>query len=112
MNGSSDFSQPPRDVPLFVKYLLGLSSDASRQEIEQEWTNQVVPLMNVGPSHLFDTLANSLMAAGIPGDQARRLFKKTNRGQKLLAAVDREGKIRARKTLATPPFLKGKLQTL
>jgi hypothetical protein len=99
---NGDLSKPPRDVHVLVKYLLGLPQDATQQELESEWANQVVPLMNVGPSHLFDREATQLMAAGIPGEKARRLFKQTKRGAKLAAAADREGKIRAQKAAATP----------
>lgn len=106
MNG--DLSQPPRDTHVLVKYLLGLPQDATRQELENEWTNQVVPLMNVGPSHLFDREALQLMAGGLTGDQARRVFKQTRRGQQLWKAAEREGKLRASKAAATPQFPKGK----
>jgi hypothetical protein len=103
MNG--DLSKPPRDVHLLVKYMLGLPQDATRQELENEWANQVVPLLNVGPSHLFERESNQLMAAGVPGDKARRIFKQTRRGQQLRNAADREGKIRAQKAAATPEHL-------
>ena len=102
MNG--DLSKPPRDVHVLVKYLLGLPQDATRQELESEWASQVVPLMNVGPSHIFNREATQLMAAGIPGERARRLYKQTSRGTKLADAADREGKIRAQKAVAHPHF--------
>jgi hypothetical protein len=106
----SQLSKPPRDVHVLFKYLLGLPSDASQQEIENEWANTCVPLINRGPLHLFDREALQLMAGGLTGDQARRVFKQTRRGQQLWNSADREGKIRASKAAATPPFLKkGKL---
>lgn len=104
-NNATDFSQPPSDVPDYLKFLLGLPSDATREQLANEWSNQVVPLLNSGPIHLFQKEAMALMAAGIPGEQARRLYKATKRGQQLWNAADREGKIRARLSTAKPPFL-------
>ncbi len=104
-----DYYLPPRYVPVHVKYLLGLARDASLQEVKDEWVNQIVPLMNVGPQFLFDREANQIMAGGITGDQARRIFKQTKRGAQLWNAIDREGKARARANAATPPFTKEKI---
>lgn len=108
MNPIPDYSQPPREVPPYLYYLLGLPSSATRDELANEWTNQVVPLMNAGPRALFERESMQLVAAGIPADRARRLYKQTKRGQQLVAAMDREGKARARAAAATPPFLKSK----
>jgi hypothetical protein len=105
MNG--DLSRPPSNPHVLLKYLLGLPQDANQKEVENEWGNQVLPLVNSGPIALFDREALQLMAGGLSGDQARRVFKQTKRGAKLWDAAEREGKIRARKA-ATPPFLKPK----
>jgi hypothetical protein len=94
----ADFSTPPREVPAFVLYLLGLPIDASRDEIVTAWTSQVVPLMNDGPKVLFDREGNQLMAAGITGIQAQRIFRKTARGAQLLNAADRDLKARMRRS--------------
>ncbi len=103
--GTADHSRPPRVVPLYVKYLLGCSQDASREEVTNAWTSQVIPLTNRGPIAVFDREALQLMAAGVSGADARRLYKKTARGQQLWDAADREGKIRARAAAGTPAFL-------
>ncbi len=108
MNTSPDHSQPPQDVPDYLKFLLGLSSDCTREELANEWANCVVPLLNRGPIHLAEREAMHLTGAGLTGEQARRVYKQTTRGKKLFAAAEREGQIRARAAAATPAFLKSK----
>ena len=105
MMNTPDYSQPPRDLPVYVRYLLGLSSDATAAEINSAWLDQVVPLINSGPKALFERESIQLVAAGIPGTQAIRLFKGTRRGKQLIEAMDREGRARARALTAKPPFV-------
>lgn len=105
MDTSPDFSRPPAAVPTYLKYLLGLPGDASRDELETEWNSQVVPLLNSGPAHLFDKESSLLMAGGVTGPTARRLFKGTKRGAKLADAAEREGRLRARQAQSKPPFV-------
>lgn len=100
-----DHSQPPRDLPIWGKYILGLASDASKDEIAAAWNATVVPLMGIGPEFLFNREANQIMAAGLTGTQARRLFKSTKRGAMLADHAEREGKARERAKNAKPPFL-------
>ena len=100
-----DYSQPPNDVPVYVKYLLGLSQDCSREELANEWTNQIGRLMGAGPQHLFDRESLQLMAGGLTGEQARRVFKQTKRGQMLADSAEREGKARARQKRSALPFM-------
>lgn len=90
---------------MYVKYLLGLSQDASREEIAREWGAQIVPLMAAGPKFLFDREFMQLMAGGLTGPQSRRVFKTTKRGAMLCDSAEREGKARARAAAAKPPFL-------
>ncbi len=106
MNTAPQFSTPPNDPPVYLKYLLGLSSDCSKEELQNAWSHQVTPLENSGPIHLFQKEAMALMAAGIPGEQARRLYKATKRGQQVWDAAEREGRVRARAAAAKPPFIK------
>jgi hypothetical protein len=105
----ADFSTPPKgEIPLVVKYLMGLPQDASRQEVEREWGAQVVPLVNLGPQALFDREAEMLMAAGLTGPQARRVFKATKRGQMLADSSERDAKARVRAQQSKPGFLRTK----
>jgi hypothetical protein len=101
-----DYSQPPQNPPPYLKYLLGLPNDATQKELSNEWTNQVVPLMAVGPQHLFDREAMQMMGGGISGISARRIFKLTDRGAMLSNSAEREAKARQRAASAVPPFLK------
>jgi len=101
-----DETQPPSNVPNYLKYLLGLSQDSTRKEIEDAWAQQVIPLLNAGPVALFDREALQLMAAGISGEKARRVFKQTRRGSNLFAAAEREAKARQRAAASKPPFVK------
>ena len=99
-----DYSSPPRDLPVYVRYLLGLPQDSTLEEIRREWANQVVPLMNIGPQHLFDREAVQLMGGGLSGIQARRVFKQTKRGAFLAGSAERESVARERSKRARPPF--------
>ena len=107
-----DYSQPPQNAPPYLYYLLGLPSDATGTELANQWTNQVVPLMAVGPKHLFDREAMQMMGGGISGISARRIFKLTDRGAMLSNSAEREAKARQRAASAVPPFLKTKKEKL
>ncbi len=104
----ADYSQPPRDLPVYLKFLLGLSSDASREEIDREWAAQIIPLMNSGPQALFDREAMQLMGSGLTGPQARRVFQQSKRGAMLADSAEREADARRRSEQSKPPFLQGK----
>ncbi|GEM_PF-2954854 len=100
------YSQPPRDLPVYVKLLLGLPSDATREEIANEWNNQVVPLLAAGPKFLWDREVTQMMSAGVAATKVHTIFKQTRRGAMLFDSIDREAKARVRQQQSKPPFAK------
>lgn len=96
----------PDPVPRFLKLLLGLPSDATADEIKNEWDQQVVPLFSAGPKVLFDELVMNTAAGGLTGEKAYRLVAQTKRGIQLKDSIQREGVFRQRVHSSVPPFLK------
>jgi hypothetical protein len=102
-----DDDKLPNPAPRYLKLLLGLPSDASGDEVRQQWDLQVIPLLDKGPKVLFQDLVNhTVRAGGIPLDKAWRIVSQTTRGQLLKNSWERESKFRQRAAGALPPFLK------
>ena len=96
----------PNPAPRFLKLMLGLPSDASQQEVEAEWLNQVTPIFYAGPQVLFDEIVMNTMAGGLPSQKAYRVVLQTKRGQQLKRSAERETAFRQRLAASVPPFAK------
>ena len=103
---NNEAPQPPRQPPLYLKYLMALPQDCTREEFENAWRTEVEPLIANGPAHLWNFHVRQLMTAGLPASKCDRALSHTRFGQSLKNSVEREAKARARAAAnpTKPPF--------